>query len=416
MKQKQDVYLQALGIVCALGEHKSQIAESLFVNVSDSLSKSDVYTPGRELAVGQVNCQLPDLKEFPPHQQTRSNGLLRSAFEKIKSDYERLAKSIDPSRIAVVLGASTSGIGEAEAAFRVKESSGKLPEDFSYLQQEMSSPAQSLASWLGISGPVFTISTACSSGAKALASGRRLLRAGWCDLVIAGGVDALCGLTVNGFDALDSISDEACLPFSENRSGINIGEGAALFLLNKDSGPIALVGVGESSDAHHISAPEPEGKGAEAAMKMALDDAGLSPESIQYLNLHGTATPQNDRMESRAVNRLFGSTLACSSTKGYTGHTLGAAGAIEAGFCCLAMTQNQDVLSLDEGDSRNNEALREIGGAANLPIQKWDGQYDPELPAINIVKTESSISKLTYTMSNSFAFGGNNISLIFKRT
>jgi len=407
MSEKETVYLQALGIVCALGENKSEIADNLFATATDSLSKSDAYTPGRELAVGKVNCELPDLSGFPAHQQTRSNRLLRAAFEKIKNDYARLAKGIDPSRIAVVLGASTSGIAEAETAFKDKESSGKLPEDFSYSQQEMSSPAQSLASWLAISGSAFTISTACSSGAKALASARRLLRADWCDLVIAGGVDALCGLTVNGFDALDSISDEPCLPFSENRRGINIGEGAALFLLSKNSGPIALAGVGESSDAHHISAPEPEGKGAEAAMRMALDDAGISPEDIQYLNLHGTATPQNDRMESRAVNRLFGSSLPCSSTKGYTGHTLGAAGAIEAGFCYLAMTQVQDDSSgsVDEGK-----------GKANLPIQKWDGQYDPELPHINIVTTENLISKLTYTMSNSFAFGGNNISLVFKRT
>lgn len=407
MNKKETVYLQALGIVCALGESESEIADNLFVNTPDSLSKSDAYTQGRKLAVGRVNYELPDLRGFPAHQQTRSNRLLRSAFEKIKDDYEQLAKGVDPSRIAVVLGASTSGIAEAETAFKNKEASGKLPDDFSYSQQEMSSPAQSLASWLGISGSAFTISTACSSGAKALASARRLLRADWCDLVIAGGVDALCGLTVNGFDALDSISDEPCLPFSENRSGINIGEGAALFLLSKKPGPIALAGVGESSDAHHISAPEPEGKGAEAAMKLALDDAGVSPEDIQYLNLHGTATPQNDRMESRAVNRLFGPSLPCSSTKGYTGHALGAAGAIEAGFCYLAMIQSQE---------NSGDGVGDCKGKANLPIQKWDEQFDPELPAINIVTTGKSISKLIYTMSNSFAFGGNNISLVFKRT
>ncbi len=405
MSQNTSVYLQTLGIVCALGEDKTDIANSLFETSPDSLSSSEDFTPGRELPLGKVNCELPSLSEYPPHQQTRSNQLLLCAFAQIKNEYDRLANNIDPSRIGIVLGASTSGIAEAERAFKCAEVGGELPKDFSYLQQEMSSPAQSLASWLELSGPAFTISTACSSGAKALASARRLLRAGWCDLVIAGGVDALCGLTVNGFDALDSISDEPCLPFSKNRRGINIGEGAALFLLSKESGPVELAGVGESSDAHHISAPEPEGKGAEVAMVMAMKDAGVSAQNIQYLNLHGTATPQNDRMESKAVNRIFGDTLSCSSTKGYTGHALGAAGAIEAGFCWLAMTYENKAKGAPPSET-----------PTNLPIQKWDGQFDSELSAINIVAKPTAVGKLNYTMSNSFAFGGNNISLVFKRT
>ncbi|MDO8313371.1 MAG: beta-ketoacyl-[acyl-carrier-protein] synthase II, partial [Sideroxyarcus sp.] len=194
-----------------------------------------------------------------------------------------------------------------------------------------------------------------------------------------------------------AVSDEICNPFSLNRKGINIGEAAALMILSRDASPVRLVGVGETSDAHHISAPEPEGRGAEAAMRTALASAGLEPEAIGYINLHGTATEQNDRMESLAVARVFGTdrgvVIPCGSTKSLTGHTLGAAGALEAVFCSLAL-------------------LRSDG---QLPRHVWDQVRDPQLAPLMGLGAHHVSEALSYAMSNSFAFGGNNISLILER-
>ena len=225
-------------------------------------------------------------------------------------------------------------------------------------------------------------------------SAQRLLDLNLCDAVLCGGVDSLCGLTLNGFSALDAVSDERCKPFSVNRQGINIGEAAALFIMSKHPAgtqTIALLGAGASSDAHHISAPEPSGRGAAQAMHKALKRAGLQPENIGYLNLHGTATQHNDAMESHAVAQVFPLGVPCSSTKPMTGHTLGAAGALEAAFCWLSLTHDNA-----------------------LAPHLWDGQPDPALPALQWVIPGQTLaaSPQRCLMSNSFAFGGNNVSLI----
>ena len=242
-----------------------------------------------------------------------------------------------PARVGLVLGTSTAGIGEAELAVAAARRGEAVPLVFDYRQQELGSPSEFLARHLGLEGPAYTLSTACSSSARAFISGQRMLAAGLVDAVLVGGADSLCGLTLNGFDSLESLSCARCQPFDEARQGINIGEGAALFLLSRQPAPIALLGAGESSDAWHISAPHPDGVGAEAAMGMALAQAGLTPEQVGYINLHGTATRLNDAMESQAVYRLFGDRVPCSSTKPLTGHVLGAAGAIEAALACLLL-------------------------------------------------------------------------------
>lgn len=391
---KASVYLNQLGIVCALGDQHDLIRQKLLSGDKHCLTRTEDFSPGQTLPLGVVNTPLPDLSDFPLHEQTRTNQLLMAAMLQIREAYEEAASSIDPLRIGIVLGTSTSGIAEGEQAVAHHHGKGALPADFHYGRQEMASPATSLARWLKTQGPAYVISTACSSSAKALASARRLLRMGVCDLVIAGGVDSLCGLTVNGFSALESVSSKVCQPFSLSRDGINIGEGAALFLLSRQQGEVSLCGVGESSDAHHISAPDPEGKGAIAAMTLALQDANIDAKAIDYLNLHGTATPQNDKMESLAVAEVLGGEVACSSTKPYTGHTLGAAGAIEAAICWLALTHKD--------------------GA--LPVHLWDEQHDPSVASINLVKPATRNEHLKYAMSNSFAFGGNNIALILEHT
>jgi len=209
-------------------------------------------------------------------------------------------------------------------------------------------------------------------------------------------VDSLCKLTLNGFASLEAVSDERCNPFSINRRGINIGEAAALFLMTRaEQRPgIGLLGGGATSDAHHISAPHPEGLGAQQAMRKALSAAGLEAEQIGYLNLHGTATTHNDAMESLAVQALFPAGVACSSSKPLTGHTLGAAGALEAAFCWLT--------------------LSDYNTANRLPPHVWDGQAEPQLPRLKLVGGQEQLppGERRYLMSNSFAFGGNNISLV----
>ena len=202
----------------------------------------------------------------------------------------------------------------------------------------------------------------------------------------------MCELTVNGFAALEAVSNEICNPFSRNRAGINIGEGAALFVLSREPAELRLAGWGESSDAYHISAPHPEGVGAEMSVRQALADAGLTPGDIGYLNLHGTATRLNDAMEALVVDRVFGRELPCSSTKALTGHMLGAAGSCEAAFVALSLL-----------------------GGGTLPPHLWDGEHDPDLPPIALVDARGARSDSRYMMSCSYAFGGSNIALILGR-
>jgi 3-oxoacyl-[acyl-carrier-protein] synthase-1 len=357
---------------------------------------TDRYTPGRTLVVGPVSEPLPALDHLPRELRSRNNQLLLAALPPLRSAIMEAKKRYGASKIAVVLGTTTSGVAEAEAAFRDREPSGAFPPAFDYRQMEVGSPSELLAAELGLSGPALTISTACSSSAKALLTGRRLLRLGMCDAAIVGGADTLSGFTVSGFSALEAVSPELTNPMSKNRKGINIGEGAALFLMTPEGehAPARLVGGGASSDAHHVSAPDPTGTGAEDAIRAALSDARLGADDVDYLNLHGTATPQNDAMESRAVARVFGSAVSASSTKPLTGHTLGAAGALEAAFCWLVL-------------NREN-------GARRLPPHVFDGELDPELPRLALVQPGQVASRLSRAMSLSFGFFGNNAALILE--
>lgn len=387
----QTVYLHKPAILCALGNSTDEVARALFAVQPHPLTVTDEYTPGQSLALGAVSADLAAFPIDDVRANSRNNRLLLAALAQVRGQLEKVFRDYPAHRIGVVLGTSTSGIGDAERAFSEREAEGPLPAWYHYQQQEMGGPARFLARYLRTSGPAITISTACSSGAKSLASARRLIVTGVCDVVICGGVDSLCRLTVNGFSALDSVSEKTCNPFSRNRNGINIGEAACLFVMSREQSPVVLAGAGETSDAHHISAPHPEGRGARGAMIAALEDAGLAPEKIDYLNLHGTATAQNDRMESLAVSSVFGEGLPCSSTKPLTGHTLGAAGALEAAFCWLSLT-----------------------GSGRLPPHWWDGEEDQDMPVLGLVPPgEAGHGTVPmHVLSNSFAFGGNNIALV----
>lgn len=393
----QPCYLNNVAAICALGGNINAIESALFQPQSRSpLQLSEHFKPEPALPLGLIEGDFPAIAERADN--SRNSRLLQACLQPLHADIEQLKQKFGSSRIGIIVGSSTSGIHEGEIAEIEYRRSGNYPEQYNYLQQEVGAPSRAAASILGIDGPAWTISTACTSGAKALASARRLLQTGLVDAVVAGGCDTLCSLTVQGFASLGAVSDEVCNPFSANRNGINIGEAAAFFIVSREQGPVQLAGVGESSDAHHISAPHPDGTGAESAMRQALADAKLNATDIDYVNLHGTATTQNDAMEARALNRVFSSednncTVPCSSTKPFTGHTLGAAGALEAAFCYLTLT-------------------REDGA---LPPHLWDHCVDQELPQLDGLSCNSLEHRPLTALSNSFAFGGNNIALLMTR-
>jgi len=381
-------YLQAVGIISALGEGLEATRRALFAGDTSGMKVESGWLPSAPACVGRVTAELAPLPSPLEEYDCRNNRLLAAAAAQILPAIDAALGRHGPPRVAIVIGTSTSGIASGEDAMAARLRDGAFPASFSYKQQEIGATAPLAARLLGARGPAYTVSTACTSGAKALLAARRLLELGLCDAAIAGGVDTLCRLTVGGFAALESTSRERCNPLSRNRNGINIGEGAALFLLGREQATVALAGGGESSDAHHLSAPDPEGTGAEAAMRAALADAGAQPADIGYVNLHATATRKNDEMESRVMARVFPAGTPVSGTKPLTGHALGAAGALEAAFCWLALTDGR------------------------LPPHIWDGEADPDLPALRVVAQGERLSS-RMVMSNSFAFGGSNASLIF---
>ncbi len=386
------IFLNACGLVCALGGSHGQIRAHLD-EARSGVTLTDAWSAGRPLPVGEVSGALPGLEHHPTAHRSRNNQMALAALAPVRAAVEACMARFGPERIGIVLGTSTSGIASTENALRMRHSQGALPDSFHYGQQEMGSLAAMLAQELGIRGPAYVHSSACASSAKAMASAARLLRMGVCDAVITGGADTLCSFTIAGFSALDSVSPVLCNPMSINRNGINIGEGAALFLMSREPAAVALCGWGEASDGYHMSSPDPAGSGARLAIGQALARAGLQPPDIDYINLHGTGTPQNDAMEARAVHDIFGAATAVSSTKPFTGHALGAAAAIEAALCWLAL-QPENV-------------------TGSLPPHLWDGAADPALPRLNTVAPGFSLGRpARYALSNSFAFGGSCAALI----
>ena len=305
------------------------------------------------------------------------------------------------ARIAVVLGTSTSGVQATEDAFRAREADGTLPTGFDYEHtQDLFSAGRYVRDALGLRGPALVVSTACASSAKSFMDAHHLIQSGMCDAAVVGGVDSLCRMTLHGFASLELISDEPCRPCDADRRGISIGEAAGFALLERadrasggpasggaEGGRVALLGYGASSDGYHMSSPHPRGAGAVGAMRAALDRAGLAPDAIDYVNLHGTGTRANDAMEDMAVSEVFGTAVACSSTKGWSGHTLGACGIVEAVIAeaCIGEGLVPGCLSVRELD----------------PAFRSD------------VAVENRSAPVRRVLSNSFGFGGINCSLIF---
>ncbi len=378
----QAIYIHEFAIACALGADADMVQRNLLSPAPRTISGSARLVGGRMVPAGTIDFELPAAN-------TRANAICDHCLAALEPALARHLADAGADRVAVVIGTSTTGVREGGDAYRRHLQHGDWPPGFRFALQELGDTAAHVAQRIGARGPAYGISTACTSGAKALASAARLIQTGLCDVAIAGGVDALCDLTLNGFAALESLSDTVCNPFSVNRHGINLGEGGALFVLSAKPSAIRLAGWGESADAYHISAPDPEGIGAEAAMRLALARADCGAGDIGYLNLHGTATKLNDAMEARAVNRVFGGDLPCSSTKPLTGHMLGAAGACEAAFTAMALREGR------------------------LPAHVWDGAADGELAPIRLTAAEASDARRA--MSCSYAFGGNNIAVILER-
>jgi len=371
-------------------------------NERSGLAACDFETVSLETQIGRVTGV--DAVVLPPHLRAfdcRNNRLAQLGLDQdgFLAAVEASAGRWGRERIGVFIGTSTSGILETEIAYRARDSlGGDLPADFDYEHRQNSfSVSDYVRRRLELTGPAASLCTACSSSAKAFAVAQRLIDASLIDAAVVGGVDSLCLTTLYGFQALQLMARAACRPFDRGRDGLSIGEAAAFALIERappatraaDAETIFLLGAGESSDAHHMSAPHPEGAGARMAMQRALEVAGLTPADIDYINLHGTGTPSNDATEALAVGALFGADTPCSSTKAATGHTLGAAGALEAVICLLALRHGV------------------LPAGLNLT------ELDPQCP-INYLTRSRRASPVT-ALSNSFGFGGVNCALLFGR-
>ncbi|WP_123103765.1 beta-ketoacyl-[acyl-carrier-protein] synthase family protein [Acidithiobacillus sulfuriphilus] len=337
----------------------------------------------------------PELRNF----NCRNNRLAQLALRQdgFADAVETAARRWGRRRIGVFLGTSTAGILQTERAFRHRDPiSGHLPADFVYAATHSPySLTDFIRRKLRLEGPAMSVSSACSSSAKVFASAKRMLDAGLIDAAVVGGVDSLCATTLYGFHSLGLLADSPCRPFSDDRKGISLGEAAAYLLLERmpdslDAGAVLLLGAGESSDAHHMSSPHPEGLGARMAMEQALSSAGLSHADVDYINLHGTATLNNDSAEAKAVAGVFGAATPCSSTKGATGHTLGAAGALEAVICAVAIQHDL------------------------MPAGPEAGQRDTMMNIQYLASNRQQ--RVSHVLSNSFGFGGSNCSLVFGRS
>ncbi|WP_413764896.1 beta-ketoacyl-[acyl-carrier-protein] synthase family protein [Variovorax sp. Varisp41] len=386
--------ISAYTATSAVGVGKEPLAEALEHSRS-GLRANDFGPAPLPTWIGRVDgleeLRLPDALA---HWDCRNN---RLAWLGLQADgfLEAVAEARGrhgAARIALILGTSTSSIGEAELAYTQLDASGAFPT--AQRRPKVHTP-HSLAMFvqevLGLEGPSETISTACSSSAKVFASAERLIRLGLVDAAVVGGVDTLCGSVLFGFNSLELVSGGPCRPFDPERDGISLGEAAGFALLERADAASAtglqLLGYGEASDAHHMSTPHPEGLGAERALDEALARAGLAPEAIDYINMHGTASQKNDEVEGALVARRFPARTHASSTKGFTGHTLGAAGIVEAVISLLAIERG-----LMPG-TVNSAAL--------------DPGFGPQ------IRLAPAHGEVRYALSNSFGFGGNNCALVF---
>ncbi|GHV74030.1 beta-ketoacyl-[acyl-carrier-protein] synthase II [Spirochaetia bacterium] len=394
------IWLSMPGVLCCAGNNAAS-----FFDAAACGSQHGIHpiTAGNFLAGRIADGDLPS--GYLP-QENRTFRIAAAALEQIRGTVEQARAACGSSRIGVCVGSCDNGSEGSLSAHKAYCSTGSFPADYDLRFQSASFTAEYIARSLAVSGPAFTLATACASSAGAIIHAAQLIRAGLCDAVIAGGADIASETALLGFASLEAVSDSVSNPFSKNRRGITLGEGAAFFVLSKeplggaDGSGIELLGYGESADAFHMTAPRADGSGAIRAMREALSKAGKKPNDVDYVNLHGTGTVLNDGMEAAAMAAVFSECAPLvSSTKPITGHTLGAAGALELALCWMALAE----------------------GKGRAPLHCWDGVPDGELPPLHFVRKENGAfkengaQKLRICMSNSFAFGGCNTSLIVGR-
>lgn len=385
------IYVSKPGIVSAAG----MSSDENLINLQSGkkfLTICNGFRDDKSFILGKIESALEKFSsQTSEHFKTRTNALALSALAQIDSDIKDAIKKYGKSRVGVVIGTTTSGVEENYQIFKEHVKTGFFDaRRYDISQNALANPAEFICDFYGLSGVCFAVSTACTSGVKAIIEGKRLIKAGICDAVICGGVDSLNTLTINGFDSLGILSCRETNPFSKNRDGINIGEGAGFFLLSKDEISDVIIAAEHSNcDAFHMTQPETSGKMQGVCVQKALETANLS--EIDYINLHGTGTVANDQVEASVVNANLPNTLA-SSIKPMIGHTLGAAGAIESALCVMLCMQNETI----------------------LPPHVYDGIYDEELKPINLVKFNER-AVINSAMSLSFAFGGDNAAIIFER-
>lgn len=393
------VVITGFSAVNAMGRNTADVLRAL------DAGRSGLATPGDRLPIETVVGAIPgELTSLPTGLEAYDTRLARigtMALDDMRDAVDRALVRWGKKRVAVLIGTSTGGLDATEVAYRAWAESGgteggKLPADYRLdTKHDFNALGELYGKILGTSGPTYVVSTACSSSGKVHASAMRLMRAGLVDAALVGGIDSLCRMTLHGFRGLGILSENACRPFHEGRDGINIGEGAALMLLERESAgtsaeDLFVLGVGESSDAYNMSSPDPSGRGAREAMERAMSAGGLVKEDIDLLIAHGTATPQNDVAESAAIVATFGTELPVVSTKGYTGHQLGAAGATSAVFAAHAVRTGRAPASL--------------------------GAEDGVDPAIHVnVASQASARRIDHVLVNAFAFGGSNVCLAIGR-
>ncbi|MDR2741770.1 MAG: 3-oxoacyl-ACP synthase [Treponema sp.] len=405
------LYLSAPGLVCCAGKDREDFFHAALAGdqsgIVPSILPGDFRFFWGCVPDEWIPLAVPAVKEEAGFtEDTRLLRICAAALKQIRPDVERAVEQYGPYRVGVCVGSCDNGSEWSLEAHRTYFTEGRFPPSYKLVFQSASYPAGYAARYFGLSGPSLGVATACASSAGAIVKAAELIRAGLCDAVVVGGVDIASEAALRGFASLEAVSDEVCNPFSRNRKGITLGEGAAFFVLSPDRGRgIELLGAGESADAHHMTAPRPDGAGAVRAMEEALDNAGIKPADVGYVNLHGTGTSLNDRMEAQAMAAVFGAGVPrrpgsleplVSSTKPVTGHTLGAAGALELALCWMTV------------------ANANTGTAASVPVHCWDGEYDMELPRLRFAGKGEAVpaEQLQICMSNSFAFGGCNTSLI----
>jgi len=388
---KKNIYLSAPALFCCAGRNRNELYESCLNGYQGGLAMRKLFGCDSEFPVGLIDGEA--LLQYAG--ERKFYRIINAALEQLSPAVEKVLSKYGKERIGVCLGSCDNGSEATLEAHKAFIEKNAFPEGYNLSFQSASLPAEYISNKFGLTGPAFTIATACASGASAILRGAELMRCGYCDAVIVGGADIVSETVFSGFYALEAVSDTLTNPFSKNRKGINFGEGAAFFLLDSDEiSGVELLGAGESSDAYHMTAPSLDGSGPAKAMKNALKDAEIQTAQIGYINLHGTGTPLNDEAESLALKEVFGDTLPlASSTKPVTGHTLGAAGALEAAICWMVLTEQR-----------------------GLPVHCWDGVKDGEMSFHPVAAPDQErAAGVSICMSNNYAFGGCNVSLILGR-